>query len=208
MKNLVAALVFAMPFAVESYGAKVGGTTAPDGTEIQVDLPGSLHRRNTTSRGEGCCVFTSIHHASLWQNIPAVSEMPNWLRKKGLAGGGYPGNVKERITAYCREQGVPEPRYVQIESKDVELLKAAAKTGRILCVTYSRSPTRRYGGATIAHMVNAVHFDDKNVAILDNNYPGADAYEWMTPDEFSRICNPRGYWAIVFLDSPPPPTPK
>jgi hypothetical protein len=56
-------------------------------------------------------------------------------------------------------------------------------------------------------MVNLPHADDSYFVVLDNNYPGADRYEWMTPDEFRRVCNPRGYWAIILLDAGPPPLP-
>lgn len=192
----------------EVYGAKEGGTIAPDGkTEIQIDLPGKLHRENISSRGQGCCVFRSLHHASLYQNVPALHDFPEWLRSKGLPGGGYPGNVTERIKMICRERGMPEPAYVQIESRDVELLKEVLLSGRMLCCTYSKSPTRRYGGGTIAHMVNVVHGDEHWVAVLDNNYIGVDHYEWMSWDEFSRIVNPRGYWAVALLSPGPPPVP-
>src|SRR5438132_258415 len=131
-----------------TYGASVSGPTAPDGTEIQIDLPQNLQRRNTSSRGEGCCVFTSIHHAALWQDVPALQEFPKWLQSKGLPGGGYPGNVKSRITQICKERGLPEPEYIQVQGRDLEILKLATKTGRLPAVTYSKSPTGRYSGQT------------------------------------------------------------
>jgi len=71
-------------------GASVGGNKAPDGTEVHCDLPGDLHRRNTTSRGQGCCVWTSIHHAAVWQNVPAYEEAPKWIQNHGIPGGVYP----------------------------------------------------------------------------------------------------------------------
>jgi len=190
--------------------AKVGGQVAPDGrTEIQIDLPGDLHRANIESKGQGCCVFTSIHHSALWQNIPELQEFPKWLQKKGLTGGGYPGNVKERITAICKERGVLEPAYLQIEnSKDIEILRLACKTGRFPAVTYSKSPTGRYGGGTIAHMVSLPHADQQYLAVLDNNYIGIDKYEWMSADEFIKVANPRGYWAVILLGPGPPIPPR
>lgn len=42
--------------AAVGLGATVGGNRAPDGTEVQCDLPVDLHRRNTTSRVQGCSV--------------------------------------------------------------------------------------------------------------------------------------------------------
>lgn len=193
-----------------AFSATVGGNTAPNGAEIQIDLPPSLHRQNVSSRGSGCCVFTSIHHAALWSNVPALQEFPKWLQAKGLTGGGYPGNVKDRITAICKERGLPEPPYIQIQGKDLELLKLATKNGFFPAVTYSRSPTHRYGGSTIAHMVNLPHADDAFFSVLDNNYlaPPGQAYEWMTPAEFARIPEMGGqYWAVVLLVPGPPPPP-
>jgi hypothetical protein len=180
-------------------------------TEIQVDLPESMHKRNVSSRNQGCCVFRSLHHAALWQNVPALVGFPEWLQQKGLTGGGYSGNVRERITAICKERGVPEPEYIQIEggkAEDLELLRLACATGRLVSVTYRRSPTGRYGGGNIAHMVNVPHCDQQFVAVLDNNYIGATNYEWMSPEEFIRVCNPRGFWAVILLAPPPPPPPR
>lgn len=212
MKNIALLLVLlGTPIAaVETYGAKVGGTLAPDGnTEIQIDLPHQLHKHNISSRGSGCCVFRSISHAAYYQEVAVLKDFAEWVRSKGLPGGGYPGNVAERIRMICKEKGVPEPAYIQIEGKDLELLKAATRSGRMVSVTYSKSPTGRYNGGRIAHMVNLPHADDHYFAVLDNNYPGADKYEWMTPQEFATICNPGGrYWAVVLLAPPPPAPPR
>jgi len=191
--------------------AVVGGKIAPDGkTEIQVDLPGNLHRANVTSRGQGCCTHTSVHHAALWQNVPALQEFPKWVQDKGLPGGTYPDLMAQRIKAMCKERGVPEPAYIQVEGgkEVVELVKAALASGRMPCVTYSLSPTGRYGGKRISHMVNASHGDEKTFAILDNNYTGEKAYEWLTPDEFFRtFTGGRAGWALILLDAGPPPLP-
>jgi hypothetical protein len=186
----------------------VGGPRHADGTEIDCDLPGEFHRKNVASRGQGCCVFTSLHHSATWQNVPALVEFPRWLQAKGLPGGGYPGNVKERIAALCKERGVAEPPYLQVEGGDLEVLKAACRSGRMPAVTYGRSPTGRYGGAGIAHMVSLVHADEKHFVVLDNNYPGANAYEWMSPAEFRRAYTAKGGgWAVILLDEGPPPVP-
>lgn len=205
MRTLFSICLFVLCGA--SYAATVGGNIAPDGRQIHNDLPEDLHRRNTSSRGQGCCVFTSIHHAALWQDVPALHEFPKWLQAKGLPGGGYPGNVKERITKICKERGVPEPAYIQVEGRDLEILKLACRSGRIPAVTYMRSPTGRYGGSGIAHMVSMPHCDEKYVGILDNNY--IHSIEWMSPDEYLRVCNGgRDYWAVILLDAGPPPAPE
>ncbi|MBY0523416.1 MAG: hypothetical protein K2R98_08450 [Gemmataceae bacterium] len=191
-------------------GAQVGGVVAPDGaTQIDVDLPEALHRKNVTSKGQGCCVFTSIHHAALWQNVPALQEFPKWLQEKGLEGGGYSGNVRERITAICKERGYPEPSYIQVDGKDMTVLQKACATGRFPAVTYSKSPTGRYNGGRIAHMVSMPGCTEQWVAILDNNYIGAGNYEWMTHKEYLDVCNLGGnYWAVILLNPGPPPPPR
>jgi hypothetical protein len=187
----------------------VGGPVHADGTELDCDLPGSLHRRNVQSRGQGCCVFTSLHHASTWANLPALQEFPRWLQAKGLPGGGYPGNVKDRITAICRDRGLPEPAYIQVEGNDLEILRAACRTGRMPAVTYGFSPSGRYGGQRISHMVNLVHADDRHFVVLDNNFPGETAYEWLTPQEFLQAYRATGGngWAVILLAEGPPPLP-
>ena len=193
------------------YGAKENGRKFEDGTEISCDLPGDLHRRNTASKGLGNCVFTSIHHSAIWQNIPAVQEFPKWLITKGIPGGGYPAKVDKLIPQICKDRGLPIPEYIQIENADHETLVLAHKTGRMTCVTYARSPTGRYGGQRIAHMTNLVHADANWIVCLDNNYMPKDPanpsnYEWMTPEEGKRagIYD----WVIVFLPPPPPPPPR
>lgn len=193
------------------YEAKVNGPVSPDGVELQCDLPPELHRQNVTSRGQGCCVFTSIHHSALWQNVPALQEFPKWLQQKGLTGGGYDGNVRDRIAAICKDRGMPEPDYLQVQGKDIEILKLACKTGRMPAVTYSKSPTGRYSGGRIAHMVTMSHGDDKYAAILDNNYltPPGNSYEWVTWEEYLKVCNlGSSYWAVILLAPPPPMPPR
>jgi len=191
-----------------SVDAFVGGPVTPDGVELQIDLPGELHRKNTSSRGLGNCVFTSIHHAALWQNVPALQEFPKWLIDKGIPGGGYPEKVADLIPKIARDRGLPVPEYIQVEGGDLEVLKLAAKTGRLPCVTYSFSPTGRYGGQRIAHMVNspACGAGGRYWAILDNNYPGSQQYEFLTEAEFSRTYAPG--WAVILLNPGPPPPPR
>jgi hypothetical protein len=185
-------------------GASVGGPEK-DGTRLACELPGSLHQKNTGgSDGAGLCVYASARHSGLWQNNAAFAELFQWMKKH--PGGSYPSKFKKTLEAFCKERGYPVPPYVQIESSDLEVLKLACRTGRMPGVTYSRSPTRRYGGQTIAHMVSLVHADDRHFVILDNNYIGDSNYEWMIPEEFlkSYAGRSRG-WSIVLLTAPPPP---
>lgn len=190
------------------YEAKVGGRTSPSGVDILCDLPGDLHQKNVAARGLGCCVFRSIDHAARWQNIPALIGFPEWLISKGIEGGGYPAKVDKLIPQICKDRGYPVPDYVQVEDTDVAILKLASKTRRMICTTYSRSPTKRYGGSHIDHMINLSHFDDDWVAAFDNNFIGDANYEWMSPSEFLRVANEgKKYWAIIFLNPPPTPPP-
>jgi hypothetical protein len=196
-----------------SVEAFVGGPELKGGGRIQCELPADLHRRNTESKGLGLCVFTSIHHSSLWQNVPQLVEFPKYLIDKGVPGGGYPSKVRDLITKISKERGLPIPDYIQVESSDLEILKAACKTGRMPAVTYGLSPTRRYNGQTIAHMVNCVHADNSTFVVLDNNYTGANNYEHMSPEEFLRAyrAQPGGRsnsgWSVILLNGSPPPIP-
>lgn len=200
------------------FAARVGGPELANGGRIQVELPGELHRRNTESKGRGLCVFTSIHHAAVYNNIPQLVEFPKWVRDSGIAGGSYPTKTAQLISQISRARGLPEPEYLQVESSDVELLKLACRTGRMVSCTYGLSPTGRYNNEPIAHMVNLVHFDDETAVVLDNNYIGASSYEWMSVAEFRRayftvpglrgqaVNNGKG-WSVVLLAPSPPPTP-
>lgn len=190
-----------------SVEAKVSGNTAPDGTEINLDFPGDRHNRNKGgSDGLGLCVFTSIGHSADWQEVPVLKDFRDWMTRH--PGGGYPSKVDKMIERICQERGVSKPAYVQIEGTDLEILKAACQSGRMPGVTYSFSPTGRYGGQRIAHMVSLLHADDKWFAVCDNNYPGADKIEWMTPDEFRRTyIGGRSGWSVILLDAGPPPPP-
>lgn len=193
---------------------KVGGRVAPDGvTEIQIDLPLEEQRRNIASRGLGCCVFRSLDHAARWQNIPQLIEMPEWMVQKGIEGGGYPEKVDRLIPQISKDRGMPTPTYIQIQGNDLEPLQLACATGRMPCVTYGVSPTGRYGGARIAHMVNLSHADDQWFAVLDNNYicspEEPDNYEWLSPKEFLRAYTSGGSgWSVILLSPSPPPPPR
>src|SRR5437868_6229411 len=63
-------------------GANIGGKTATDGTELQLDLPGSQHLHNQGgSDGAGLCVFTSISHSARWSHVELVENFRDYMRK-------------------------------------------------------------------------------------------------------------------------------
>lgn len=185
--------------------AKVGGDAAPDGTPVQVDFPQELRMHNCGgSDGAGLCVFTSLNHAALWQDVPQLKDFQKWMKSK--PGGGYPDKVDAMIKRKCREANVEVPQYVQVEGQDLEIIDLALKTGRMACVTYGFSPSGRYNGQRISHMLNVVHADGKNYAILDNNYE--HELEWLNKDEFRRAYGSDGGWSVILLSPSPPPTPR
>lgn len=187
-------------------GAKVLGRVHEDGTEIRCDLDPALHQKNTGgSDGAGLCVFASMRHTGLWQGDEVFTELFHWMKKH--PGGSYPQKTDQMIAKFCQEKGLPKPRYLQVEGGDLEILKKACKSGRMPSVTYSYSPSGRYGGSRISHMVSLPHADDRHFVVLDNNYPGRadkeEVYEWLTPAEFAKVYDPG--WAVILLDPPGPP---
>lgn len=218
--KLLAAFLFALVPLVLVDAASVGGNQSPDGDEINIDLPGEFHLRNKGgSDGAGLCVFTSIEHSAKWQNVPVLIGFRDWMTR--YPGGSYPSKTAAKIKQICKERGLPEPDYIQIEnSKDLEILALACRTGRFPAITYGKSPSGRYNGSRISHMVSLPHCDPQAnngkgwIGILDNNYPptGDKAQykniEWMASQEFLNICNPQGYWAVILLDCGPPPPPR
>jgi len=193
--------------------AKVGGAVSPDGAEqIQCDFPGQYHMRNTggmgprgPGSGDGLCVFTSIEHSAIHQNVPELIGFQKWMMRK--PGGGYPEKVDAMIDQFCKERGLAKPNYIQVQGPDLEVIRLACKTGRMPAVTYGVSPSGRYGGQRILHMVNAPHGSQAWFAVLDNNYiePREGAYEWLSPQEFSRAYG--SGWSVILLAPPPPPVP-
>jgi hypothetical protein len=216
MKNDMAILLFAVSavLSVPWYGnqpvrpaeARVGGDEAPDGTPVQVDLPEDLRMHNTGGwDGAGLCVFTSLNHAAIWQDVDSLRDFQKWMKSK--LGGGYPEKLAAMVTQKCKELGVPEPKYVQVEGSDLEPIRVALKTGRMPCITYSFSPSGRYDGRRIAHMVNCVHDVNGYFGILDNNYP--DKIEWLDESEFKKsYSGGGGGWTVILLDPGPPPPPR
>jgi len=212
MEFLVRSIFLSAFLTVAGVGASVGGKTAPDGkTEIACDLPSFLQTKNVGgSDGAGLCVFTSIGHAARYQNVAVLEDFRDWMRK--YPGGGWPEKVDAMISKIAKERGVPKPEYIQVQGgrETLEIIRTALDTGRMVSVTYSKSPTGRYGGARIAHMVNIVHLDQKYAAVLDNNYitPADKSFEWMSLDQFLQTyMGGRAGWAVILLDAGPPPFP-
>jgi len=205
----IALLIFGA-FVVAGGAARVGGNVSPDGsTEIGCDLPARLHLRNTGgSDGLGLCVFTSIAHGARWQNLALLEDFRDWMKSR--PGGGWPEKVDRMIAAIAAEKKQPVPEYLQLQGgKELfPIFRAALESGRMVQVTYSFSPTRRYGGAKISHMVSLVGLTDRWAVILDNNYPGGDNYEWMSVDQFAAtFTGGRAGWAFILLNGGPPPLP-
>ena len=187
----------------------------PDGDPIQLDLPASLHMRNTGgSDGAGLCVFTSINHSAYWQNVKPLYGFQQYMRS--YPGGGYPDKVRAKIKDLCGRQSVPEPEYLNLTGGKelLDILRLACKTGRMPAITYSYSPAGRYGGRWIAHMVTLVHVGPAKdgqeawYGMLDNNMPGT--IEWCRESEFYRVLTGGGRsgWTVILLNPGPPPVPR
>lgn len=186
------------------------GLTSPSGEVASCDIPLSQHLANSVGRdGAGLCVFTSIDHAGRWHNVAALIGMRDYMKQ--FPGGGWPEKVDKYIARRCSELGMPIPKYVHLRSYDAGLLRAAIRNGFMVCVTYYVSPSGRYGGQRISHMVNLIHTDrddsdnSESWGILDNNYP--KTIEWLSRKEFERASGARDghFWAMIFLEPPPPP---
>lgn len=191
-------------------GNRVGGKIAPDGkSEIACDLPETQMLRNKGgSDGAGLCVFTSCEHSSRWQAIPALAGFRDWMTR--FPGGANPPKLKAKIEQICKERGVPVPDYIQLQGRAeiLPVLKAACESGRMPAVTYSFSPTGRYQGRKIQHMVSLVFLSDDWACILDNNHPGVDKLEWISTKDFLRtFTGGSNGWAVIFATPGPPPFP-
>lgn len=196
----LAAFIAAVALSTSLLAIDAGGRSN-HGEEITVDLPDSEHRRNTTSRGEGCCTWWSLHHAAVYQNVPAFMEAGKWIMEKGIPGGASPSDWTRHLPRMAAERGYPMPDWIQITNRDAEWVKLALRTGRYVCITYDGRDGVFYRGP-ILHMVNIVHWSDDWVALHDNNFPRR--YLWMSPQEFMVRWSG---WAAVILNAPPPPIP-
>jgi hypothetical protein len=194
--------------------ARAGGLVAPNYKPAALQFPPEMYVRNTAGTdGLGLCVFTSLHHAGKWQNAELFVKQLEFMRKQ--PGGGYPSKVDNVLRAASKQFGLAIPQYVQIQDRDIDVLKLAIKNGYMPSVTYGISPTGRYNGKKISHMVNLIHADDNFFGVLDNNYVGPDEIEWMTPAEFMRAYTTNGRspvggvngWAVVLLTASPPKPP-
>lgn len=225
---ILACVVAASPLLAQRPADRAHVTKQPfanDGTPAQVAFPADLHLRNTggndrgprnprgePGKGSGLCVWTSIENASNVQNDRGGQGLQKWMMHK--PGGGTPSRVDSLLGLFAKEINEPSPDYVQIRSADLDVLRIAAATGRLACVTYAKSPTGRYGGGIIYHMVNLAAAgagkgpDGKGWwAVVDNNYPGT--WEWMSESQFSiAYRGGSGPWAIVLLRPSPPPSPQ
>lgn len=214
-KGRIPVLLAALMLAGGQANAQAHVTKEPlakDGTPVHIDLPPALHLRNTGgSDGSGLCVFTSINHSAYYQNSILLQDFQKWMRQ--FPGGGWPEQVDRKIKELARARKDQTPAFIQIETNDLDILRTACRTGRSPGVTYSFSPTGRYNGQRISHMVSLVAAaagkgpDGKGWwCILDNNYP--KSYEWMSEGQFLRTYSRgRQGWAVILLDPGPPPVP-
>lgn len=205
----LAALVVSLPLVAQRGGerAVVAGRQHA-GEVLDCDLPGQLQFKNSGSRvdGAGMCVMSSIEMAALWQGMDEYKGLRDWCARE--PGGGYPSKVDKQLAAFTKEKGLPTPQYLQYEGPDVEpVIEAALRSGRMACVTYGWG--ERYG-QRIAHMVCCSKFSGQWAVILDNNFPGENAYEWMPRAEaVRRVMYPgRSGWVFVWLAPPPPASPR
>jgi len=213
-KAALAAL--ATPLIAAAGPSEVGGR-AFQGHEVTCDLPGDRHMKNIGSKldGSGMCVFTSAEHSADWQGMNGWNGFRNWCAER-YPGGGYPKKLAALILAYTKAKGLPEPRFVQYEGDTPEaILELCDLTGRCPAIAYGYSP--RYGGSAMNHMVNIARFGAPS-AVLDNNFPGAERYEWMSrgelvtrmktgADSFGKPIRTNA-WVFVWLNPSPPPIPR
>lgn len=195
----------------------------PNGTRATVDVPADLHIRNIGgSDGAGLCVGTSNELVGRWQSIAFLDGFQKWLAKR--PGGSYPEMFARDLKLFAASKGQPLPRHIQHTGGDIEFLRLAIKTRRAVGLTYAGHDPF-YGAQGIAHMVTAAHLDGKLGAIIDNNEPGR--WRWMDDSQLVNrwlgkldngkpilVWTGRGWmevgggWAVVWLDSPPPPMDK
>lgn len=210
LRRIAIALVMTTVMAGLTLAGSIGGFKSPDGKEMMFEpLPGTLHQRNTVGRdGLGLCVYASARHTGRWQSDPLFDACFEYMKTQ--PGGSYPDKFVATMKACAAKNGLAYPEFIQIQDDDIEILKLASRNGYMAGVTYGYSPTGRYNGRKIAHMVSLVHASDNWFAVLDNNYPGETQFEWLSPAEFKGAhISPRGIgWKVILLTTPPPPKPK
>lgn len=107
MPRLVSLLLVTLPIpATAQPGALVPGFTptktpvSPAGVRAQIDLPASLHIRNTGgSDGAGLCVSTSVEVAARWHGLHELDGFQQWARRR--PGGAYPEKLDSMLRAFC-----------------------------------------------------------------------------------------------------------
>lgn len=172
-------------------------------TEPQVDYPDDQWMRNIGSRidGAGMCVFTSFEHACRWAGYEEFRGFRDWCAKN-YRGGGYPEKLDKLVKDYCKAKSLPVPILVQYEGPDTAVLEAALQAGLLPCTTLYSSP--RYRGR-IYHMVNCAHLDEKQGAILDNNFQPLEWADRQTT--INRMKLGGKLWVAVIITAGPPPFP-
>lgn len=168
-------------------------------SEPAVDLlamPQQLRPRNIASRGLGCCTFRSAEYLARWQEVPQLYGLPEWMKSKGIAGGGYPTKQAEMVRRISEDRQMAVPLFVQYEGRDPAIIELALATGRPVGVTWQAN-----------HMLCCVHLDESRAAIVDNNDP--HRVQWFSREVFLRKWTQGGGgWAFILLQSPPPPPPR
>ncbi len=202
------------PSRLPSYGfaARVAGKQLEDGTEVDCDYPDELQFPNAGgSDGSGLCVFNATTWAAQYAGHLYLGDpqkgLFTWMRSR--PGGGYPSKLAAMIREFCTSQGITEPPYVQIEDDDLDKVERLVKGNHLVGVTYCRSPTGRYNGKRIAHMLVCVAAragPRKLWAIIDNNYKGV---EWMSEEDFRvSYTGFGGGWTVAFKRPGPPLPPR
>ena len=206
-------------FADQVFGDSFRAVSTPNGilapgVEIDCDLPHYRCLKNVGgSDGSGLCVFTSIEHFLDWFSMKEYLGFRKYM--EGRPGGGWPEKVTKELRAYCEKRKLEMPDILQVTNGNIDLLAEAVQSGHMCGVTYCYSPTGRYNGQRIAHMVNCVGArvgPNKLWAILDNNYvkPEEGLIEWMDEATFKKVwLGNGGGWFITVLNRPdPPPIPR
>lgn len=191
----------------------------PDGTPVHIDLAKKRYVKNTGGKGprgpgsgSGLCVFTSIMHACDWHHIRVYNTgFQKWMMDK--EGGGWPEKLTKMMRQFAEEMKIEMPDLLQNTNGDLDLLAETIQKGYLPGCTYCWSPTGRYGGGTISHMLNpvagrAITKDGRKVwCVVDNNYPGT--YEWMEEQQFAKTFKGNGGgWSVYVVAPEPPPIPK
>lgn len=186
----------------------VAGRISPDGVPIECDYPPDRMQENLKGTdGSGLCVWAAASWAMDWHGVSGGRDLLPWMTRK--EGGGWPDKFDAMMKEYFREKNQPVPGYTQMTGSDTAFVLKALESGKLVCATYNHSPTGRYQGRRISHMVCVHHCDGERVAIGDNNYIGDNSYEWLPMEEWKKCFlgdNGKG-WAIAFDPPGPPPVP-